>query len=97
MFKALDFSSAFLCVVLGRKAKNKSAESKEPLSAPQVERGLSFLRASPGHGWQRFNKVDKLGLIERPEDPGIMRADKAPTIGNKTVHSVADSGVLVPA
>lgn len=35
-------------------------------------------------------KSTNFRLIERPEDPGIMNADKAPTIGNQANHCVAD-------
>lgn len=82
--------------LLDRQSAKKRGE-KDFISPRPWWSGLGLIRRAPGHGLQRFHKVDIFGLIERPEDPGIVRADKASTIGNKAAHSVPNTGVFVPA
>jgi hypothetical protein len=58
---------------------------------------LSFTAATPGHLLQRFQKVDKLPVRQRPKDPGVMGANKAPAIRDKAVHRLSDTRMKVSA
>jgi len=53
----------------------------------------AFLRSAaptPGHLLQRFQKVDKFPVRQRPKDPGVMGANEAPAIRDKAVHRLSD-------
>ncbi|HKV95323.1 MAG TPA: hypothetical protein VJW20_22450 [Candidatus Angelobacter sp.] len=58
---------------------------------------LGFVAPTPGHFRQRFKEVNQFPVIERPENPGVMSANKAPAIRNQTVHRFPDTAVPVPA
>ena len=58
---------------------------------------MGFVAPAPGHFLQRFKEVNQLPVIERPENPVIMSANKAPAIWNQTVHRFPDTPVPVPA
>jgi len=58
---------------------------------------LSFIAATPGHGLQRLKEIDEFSLMKRPIRPGIECPNKAPAIGDKAVHGIADTGVGMSA
>lgn len=58
---------------------------------------LSFIAVTPGHGLQRLKEIDEFSLVKRPIRPGIECPNKAPAIGDKAVHGIADTWVGVPA
>jgi hypothetical protein len=46
---------------------------------------------------QRFEKIDELPIRERAEDPGAIRAKKAPAIRDKAFHRIRHTCMLVCA
>ena len=58
---------------------------------------MSLIARTPGHSLQRFQEVYELPVVERPEDPGVMCANKAAAIRHETAHRIADSRMIVAA
>jgi hypothetical protein len=58
---------------------------------------LSLIAPTPGHLWQRFEKIDEFPIRERAEDPGLTSANKTPAIRDKAIHCIADNHVGMPA
>jgi hypothetical protein len=58
---------------------------------------LSPTAPAPGHRLQRFQKVDKLAIRKRPQDPAVIGSNKASAIRDQTVHCLADGWMKVSA
>ena len=58
---------------------------------------LSFITRTPGHSRKRFQEINQLPVIERPKDPGVKGAYKAPASGDQAVHRALDSRMFMSA
>lgn len=58
---------------------------------------LSFIARTPGHSRERFQEINQLPVIERPKDPGVKGAYKAPASRDQAVHCALDSRMFMPA
>jgi hypothetical protein len=54
---------------------------------------LSLIAPTPGHLWQRFEKINEFPIRKRAENPGIISANKTPAIRDKAVHRITDTKV----
>jgi hypothetical protein len=58
---------------------------------------LSFAAPTPGHLFQRFEKINKFSIRKRTEGPSVIGANKAPAIRNQAVHRFSDGRMMVSA
>jgi hypothetical protein len=58
---------------------------------------LSFTAPTPGHLFQRLEKVNKLPIRKRTERPGVIGANKAPAVRNQAVHGFSNGRMIVSA
>jgi hypothetical protein len=105
------FATEYLEVEVKAAAQDsKMAEKREPLlrrsseslfgsfrSGNRESVSLSFTAPAPGHRLQRFQKVDKLAICKRSQDPAVIGSDKASAIRDQTVHRLADGRMKVSA
>ena len=58
---------------------------------------LSFILPAPWHFLERLKKIDKFGVLKRPENPGLTGTNEGPAVRDKAIHGICDAFMFVPA